>query len=103
MFARKLISTPRFAARAFGVVAPEAGTAGGIPVKVYNSEGTKRVLVTKPLPGERWLELLSEFRVEVCDLNAPEDTILTNDKIAALIGDKCDGVIGQVNFQTMVS
>jgi len=65
-------------------------------VKVYNSAGTKRVVVTKALPGDRWLELLSEFRVEVCDLNGPEDTILTTAKIATLIGDKCDGVIGQL-------
>ena len=29
---------------------------------------------------------------QVCALDGPEDTILTNDKISALIGDKCDGV-----------
>jgi hypothetical protein len=79
--------------RGFSVDAPTSGTAGGLPVNVYNPNGAKRVIVTKPLPGTRWLEILiaSGLRVEVCALDGPEDTILTVDKIAALIGSKCDG------------
>ena len=63
--------------------------------QVHNEGGQKRVLVTKNLPGERWLKLLtsSDCRVEVC--TSPK-TILSNDDIKKLIGDKCDGVIGQL-------
>lgn len=62
---------------------------------MHNEGGQKRVLVTKNLPGERWLKLLtsSDCRVEVC--TSPK-TILSNDDIKKLIGDKCDGVIGQL-------
>lgn len=66
-----------------------------VPVEVYNSKGKKRVVVTKELPGERWLQLLTaaDCRVEVS--KAP-DTILSNAAIKQLIGSKCDGVIGQL-------
>jgi glycerate dehydrogenase len=84
--------------RSFAVGAPQSSTAGGIPVHVYNPNGKKRVLVTKPLPGDRYLEVLtsSNNRVEVCALDTPESTILSNAQIKSLIGDKCDGVIGQL-------
>lgn len=51
--------------------------------------------MTKALPGDRWLKVLtaSGCRVEV---STDPDTILSNDKVKALIGDKCDGVIGQL-------
>lgn len=63
--------------------------------QVHNPSGAHRVLVTKPLPGDRWLEILKAAgaRVEVC--TAP-DTILSVPQIKGLIGDKCDGVIGQL-------
>ncbi len=43
------------------------GEAGGLPVKVYNPEGKFRVIVTKDLPGQKWLEVLvgGNARVEV--------------------------------------
>jgi hydroxypyruvate reductase 1 len=58
----------------------------------------ERVVITKELPGERYLEVLvaSDLRVEICTLGSPEATILTNQQIAALIGNKCAGVIGQL-------
>lgn len=64
-------------------------------VQVHNEEGEKRVLVTKPLPGTRWLDILTAAgcRVDVCE---QPDTILPVDVISHFIGDKCDGVIGQV-------
>lgn len=63
--------------------------------QVHNERGTKRVVVTKDLPGDRWLQVLTGAgcRVEVC--TAP-DTILSNDTIKKLMGDKVDGVIGQL-------
>lgn len=84
----------------------EAST-GGVPLvpparrliapcsQVHNEDGKKRVVITKTLPGERWLQLLisTGCRVEVC---TAEKTILSNADIKQLIGDKCDGVIGQL-------
>ena len=62
---------------------------------MHNEGGSKRVIVTKTLPGERWLRVLtsSDCRVEVC---THKDTILSVDTISQLIGDKCHGVIGQL-------
>ena len=62
---------------------------------MHNPSGALRVVVTKSLPGDRWLKVLtaSGCRVEV---SADPDTILSNDTIKKLIGDKCDGVIGQL-------
>ena len=64
-------------------------------MQVHNPSGALRVVVTKSLPGDRWLKVLttSGCRVEVC---TDPDTILDNKKIKKLIGDKCDGVIGQL-------
>jgi hypothetical protein len=44
-----------------------AGTAGGLPVTVYNPSGGHRVVVTKDLPGSRWVDILvaANCRVEV--------------------------------------
>ena len=63
--------------------------------QVHNESGSKRVIVTKGLPGDRWLKLLTDAgaRVEVC---TSADTILSVPQIKSLIGDKCDGVIGQL-------
>lgn len=62
---------------------------------MHNPEGSHRVVVTKNLPGDRWLKVLtsSGCRVEVC---SSDETILDNDTIKKLIGNKCDGVIGQL-------
>ena len=61
---------------------------------VHNPSGTKRVIVTKQLPGQLWLERLADAdcRVEVC--LSPD--ILSVDEIVAAIGDRCDGAIGQL-------
>ena len=52
-------------------------------------------MVTKPLPGDRWLQILTsaDCRVEV---SQHEDTILSNKLVKDLIGKQCDGVIGQL-------
>ena len=62
--------------------------------QTHNPSGSKRVIVTKTLPGARWLEVLagSGSRVEVC--TSPD--ILSVDEIKAAIGERCDGVIGQL-------
>jgi len=67
----------------------------GLPVKVYNEGGAKRVCVTKDLPGERWIDVLARAgcRVEVC---TDPQTILDNGKIKQFMGGKVDGVIGQL-------
>lgn len=62
--------------------------------KVHNPSGTKRVVVTKELPGKRWLEILqqADCRIEV----STSTNILSTEQIRAAIGDRCDGVIGQL-------
>jgi hydroxypyruvate reductase 1 len=59
-----------------------------------NKGGRKRIIVTKQLPGERWLALLSaaDCRVEIC---VSEDK-LSPDEIIDAIGERCDGAIGQL-------
>lgn len=61
---------------------------------VHNPDGEHRVIVTKDLPGSRWLEILTATgcRVEVCT----SDDVLSVDEIAERVGDSCDGVIGQL-------
>ena len=60
----------------------------------HNSGGKKRVIVTKELPGNRWLDILAraDCRVEVCT----STDILTVDEIKSAIGERCDGCIGQL-------
>jgi hydroxypyruvate reductase 1 len=62
--------------------------------RVENSDGSKRVIVTKELPGLRWLEILkaADCRVEICT----SQDILTIADIKVAIGGKCDGAIGQL-------
>lgn len=62
--------------------------------RTHNPSGSKRVIVTKELPGPRWLEILSQAncKVEICT----STDILSVDEIKAAIGDHCDGVIGQL-------
>lgn len=64
-------------------------------VQIHNKGGSKRVLVTKTLPGDRWLQVLTSAgcQVEVC---AKSEDILAVDTIKGLIGKQCDGVIGQL-------
>ena len=62
--------------------------------QTHNPSGTKRVIVTKELPGQRWLEILTEAdcKIEVC--TSPE--ILSVADIQAAIGEQCNGAIGQL-------
>lgn len=62
--------------------------------KVHNPSGSKRVVVTKELPGKRWLDVLIEAgcKVEACGSN----DILSAAEIKTAIGNRCDGAIGQV-------
>ncbi|NHZ70447.1 MAG: D-glycerate dehydrogenase, partial [Proteobacteria bacterium] len=61
---------------------------------VHNSDGGRRVIVTKRLPGNRWLEILeaADCRVEVCE----SLEVLSRGEIAERIGAECAGVIGQL-------
>ena len=61
---------------------------------VHNADGDKRVIVTKALPGQRWLDVLiaAGCRVEVCTSN----DVASNDEIVERIGESCDGAIGQL-------
>ena len=64
------------------------------PWQIHNPEGTFRVIVTKALPGRRWLDMLTAAgcRVEICHGKAALET----ETIEAAIGDRCDGAIGQL-------
>jgi hydroxypyruvate reductase 1 len=90
-----------FAARGFVSSSSKRpfSTAGGLDVEVYNPSGEKRVVVTKMLPGTRWLDVLTKklgARVEVLTDERHAKTIVPNSAIIDLIGDKCDGVLGQL-------
>lgn len=63
-------------------------------IVIVNPGGIRRVIVTKPLPGAHWLDLLQAAgcRVEI----ARGDWILPKHDIISLIGSRCDGVIGQL-------
>jgi glycerate dehydrogenase len=62
--------------------------------RTVNPSGSKRVVVTKELPGERWLKILADAdcRVEICT----STEILDIDTIKAAIGSRCDAAIGQL-------
>ncbi len=62
--------------------------------RTHNPSGSKRVIVTKELPGERWLNILTaaECKVDIC--TSPD--VLSSEEIIAAIGDRCDGAIGQL-------
>ncbi len=64
------------------------------PVEIIHPAGSRRVVVTKQLPGTHWLDVLTaaDCRVEI----AQGTGILTQNEILALIGDHCDGAIGQL-------
>lgn len=61
---------------------------------VYNPQGDRRVIVTKQLPGEQWLDILMEAgcRVDVCT----STDILGIGEILSAIGTRCAGAIGQL-------
>jgi hydroxypyruvate reductase 1 len=59
-----------------------------------NPGGSRRVIVTKDLPGDHWKELLvqADCRIEICT----DTAVLSSEEIIATIGDRCDGAIGQL-------
>lgn len=61
---------------------------------VHNPDGERRVIVTKTLPGQRWLDILvaAGCRVEMCT----SDDVVSGDEIVERMGDSCDGAIGQL-------
>ena len=65
--------------------------------RIHNPEGSRRVIVTKELPGSRWLDILvrADCRVEVC--TSPD--LLTTEEIAAAMAPVCAGAIGQLTEQ----
>lgn len=67
---------------------------GSLECKVHNPSGSRRVVVTKELPGKRWLDVLirAGCRVEVCSTTE----LLSAAEIKTAIGDRCDGAIGQI-------
>lgn len=62
--------------------------------KTENSSGSQRIIVTKDLPGDRWLKLLisADCRIEICT----STRVLTSAEIKKAIGVNCDGAIGQL-------
>ena len=62
--------------------------------RTENSSGSQRVIVTKELPGDRWLKLLisADCRIEICT----STRVLTTAEISKAIGVNCDGAIGQL-------
>ena len=59
-----------------------------------NPGGSRRVIVTKDLPGEHWKQILQEAdcSMEICT----DPAVLSNEEIIARIGERCDGAIGQL-------
>ncbi len=64
------------------------------PWVTHNPSGPRRVIVTKQLPGDRWMEILIQAgcRVEVCT----RTEILSAEEIKEAIGRRCDAAIGQL-------
>jgi hydroxypyruvate reductase 1 len=62
--------------------------------RIHNSSGRQRVIVTKELPGERWLEILTaaDCRVEICT----SEEVLSVQEIKTAMGAQCDAAIGQL-------
>jgi hydroxypyruvate reductase 1 len=60
----------------------------------HNPSGRRRVVVTKELPGTRWLDRLIrvDCQVEVCI----STHVLSIEEIITAIGNRCDGAIGQL-------
>ena len=62
--------------------------------RTENASGSKRVIVTKELPGDRWLNILTgaDCKIEIC--TSPD--VITGEEIKAAFGDRCDAAIGQL-------
>lgn len=61
---------------------------------VLNPNSKYRVIVTKTLPGSRWIDILTaaDCRVDVCQ----EKSVLDIETIRAAMGNRCHGAIGQL-------
>ncbi len=59
-----------------------------------NPSGSRRVIVTKQLPGERWLEILTQADCSVSICTSPD--LLAASELKEAIGDMCHGAIGQL-------
>ena len=59
-----------------------------------NPGGSRRVIVTKELPGEHWKQILqgADCSIEICT----DTAVLSNEEIIARIGSRCHGAIGQL-------
>lgn len=80
---------------------PKQQDIDGIPVEVHTPSSTRkyRVVVTKDLPGDRWLQMLLDSGCQV-DICKHADTILSQDIIKKLISaDDTHGVLGQLTEQ----
>jgi hypothetical protein len=67
-----------------------------LQVHTPTSERKFRVVVTKDLPGDRWLQMLLKSGCQV-DICKHSDTILSQDTIKTLIAaDETHGVLGQL-------
>ncbi len=62
--------------------------------RTVNPSGKRRVVVTKELPGTRWLDILTGAgcRVEICTAT----DVLSVDDIKTSVGKRCDAVLGQL-------
>lgn len=62
--------------------------------RIHHPGGSKKVVVTKELPGTRWLEVLTQAdcKVQICT----STDILSTDEIQDAIGAQCHGAIGQL-------
>jgi hydroxypyruvate reductase 1 len=65
--------------------------------RVHNPDGARRVVVTKELPGKRWLEILedADCRVEI----GTATHILSTEEITGAIGERCAAAVGQLTEQ----
>ena len=63
-------------------------------MRTVNASGHKRVLVTKELPGQRWVDILTaaDCRVEIMT----SSDVLSVRHIKNALGSHCDGAIGQL-------
>ncbi|MBI4605639.1 MAG: D-glycerate dehydrogenase [Planctomycetes bacterium] len=66
----------------------------GVSWRTENPGGAFRVVVTKDLPGKRWLEILAAAGCEL-HVSGSRD-VLPPDEIRRAIGSRCDGAIGQL-------
>lgn len=62
--------------------------------KIYNPAGKRRVLVTKMLPAEDWLNILAQEDCKIEIYTAKQN--LSKGDLQEKIGKKCDAVIGQL-------